>query len=446
MPLEEYVANYDSILENKPFKFGNMKGKVLNKSKFFNDYSDYEILLRNEIPSKYFKYFNNVTKKNYDEDGNTGIDDDLEIEYGRSSRQQQQSQQQKRQNIISQGSDLNLSPVKNQLDAGIKDSQVISKEENKIDSPLKSTSSFCKTSNKLFNDENEYSLDLGNLNINNLKKKVSPKSRENIPKASKKIDSFTLDVDQDLEDMDEIYEKTFKLLNKNSLVDNEGKQLNSMIQSLLETLKTVKQENDKLKGNNNEMKLIIKDLNILINSYKLKLRDYYQENKSLKAMIKNERNSNIKKKIRYEEPVTDINDLSEEDDSTMDDIDRKIKALQEKKKHIQHKKATLQKDTPEVDFTNLSENIVQKIMYQLKEHLNHSNKPNENFMTEKNNEHGNCPFCKKSESENILSKLLVNSDSCASQINLEELVELLADRFKFKLDNLNSSKTVPDVW
>lgn len=65
---QEYFANYEALLAGEPLPHGNLRGKRLDKNAFFKDNSDYEVLLRKDVPSKYWGYF---------------TDDDMEIEVGR---------------------------------------------------------------------------------------------------------------------------------------------------------------------------------------------------------------------------------------------------------------------------------------------------------------------------------------------------------------------------
>ncbi|GAV28731.1 hypothetical protein PMKS-002206 [Pichia membranifaciens] len=412
MPLEEYVANYDSILENKPFKYGNMKGKRLNKSKFFNDYSDYEILLRNEVPPKYYKYF--------DDHSSDAMIDDIEI--GRSNK-------------------LNLSPVKNHQENGVKDSELLSKKESKLESD--STTLFRNLKKSMVNDENSFSLDLGNLDIpnsNNRKRNLSAKLLKTNPTGNRKLNTFETSEIDELEDFDALYEMTFKLLNKNSVVDKEGKQLNLMIQSLLETLKTVKDENIQFKANSENMKLIIKDLNSLINSYKSKLRDYYEENKSLKTMIKNERK--MTRNIKSSDTSRNNIEVESED---LKSIDEQIYLLQVKRQRLMEGEK-LNRESKEINLGNLSEDIVRKLMKQLQEHNGHMDDSKNATPTNFNENHDNCPFCKKQSktSDNLLTKLL--SSSQMTSLDQDEIIDLLASRIKFKLDTSNDGKKLPDIW
>lgn len=411
MPLEEYVANYDSILENKPFKYGNMKGKKLDKSKFFNDYSDYEILLRNEVPPKYYKYFD-------DHLSDSMIDD---IEIGRSNK-------------------LNLSPVKKHQENGVKDSELLSKKESKLESD--STTLFRNLKKSLVNDENSFSLDLGNLDIpnsNNRKRNLPAKLLKTNPTGNRKLNTFETPEIDEVEDFDALYEKTFKLLNKNSVVDNEGKQLNLMIQSLLETLKTVKDENIQFKANSENMKLIIKDLNSLINSYKSKLRDYYEENKSLKTMIKNERK--MTRNIKSSDTTRNNIDVENDD---LKSIDEQIYLLQVKRQRLMEREK-LNRESKEINLGNLSEDIVRKLMKQLQEHNGHMD-DNKNATPTSNENHDSCPFCKKNSktSDNMLTKLLSNSQM--TSLDQDEIIDLLASRIKFKLDTSNDGKKLPEIW
>lgn len=412
MPLEQYVANYDSILENKPFKYGNMKGKKLDKSKFFNDYTDYEILLRNDVPQKYFKYF--------DDPSDNRIDD---VEIGRSNK-------------------LNLSPVKGHQENGIKDSELLSKKESNSENDP--TILFKNLKKSLANDENNFSLDLGELNLSNSsnrKKSLPAESRSTNPQYNFKLNnSHKFDFDK-FEDFDALCEKTFKLLNKNSLVDKEGKELNMMIQSLLETLKTVNEENTRLKSNSNNLKLIIKDLNSLINSYRSKLRDYYEENRSLKAMINNEKkyNRNSKSSGSYRN-YPEVED-GEETEDDLKSIEKQIYLLQVKRQRLINKENDKDNAT---NLSSLSEDIVRRLMKQLQDHNNHMNKNLKCVAVDET--HENCPFCKKEskQSNDLLSSLLSNSKT--SSLNQEEIIDLIASRIKNKLDSSNVDKNIPDIW
>lgn len=412
MPLEEYVANYDSILEDKPFKFGNMKGKTLNKSKFFNDYSDYEILLRNEVPEKYNKYFDDLS--------NNDNDNEIEIEIGRSNK-----------------NPLNLSPIKNNLDNGFKDSQVLSKKESKLEN-------FSNNLENLYNDNDNiknnngnkskinFKLDLGDLNLN---------KNENKNKTNNSNINSNIEIN-DLDNLDDLYEKTFKLLNKNSIIDNEGKQLNKMIQTLLDNMKSIKSENKKLNNNANDLKLIIKDLNSLITNYKLKLKSYYKENKHLKNVIEQQQYGERRNiKINNNDNIKNVknNESFDEIDNDVDSIDRQIQLLQiKKRKLLERTNRQTQNSLPSID--DLSKDIMEKIMKQLNDH----NNKNQKSIHDNDVDHENCPFCtSNSKDSNILLSKVLNSNS---DINLDEFIELLADRFKFKMDINNNTNPLPDVW
>lgn len=54
----QYFQNYKALLSGEPLPNGNLRGRTLDKNAFFRDYSDYEVLLRNDIPEKYWGYFN----------------------------------------------------------------------------------------------------------------------------------------------------------------------------------------------------------------------------------------------------------------------------------------------------------------------------------------------------------------------------------------------------
>ncbi|KAG0687923.1 component of the polarisome [Pichia californica] len=427
MPLEEYVANYDSILENKPFKYGNMKGKVLDKSKFFNDYSDYEILLRNEIPNKYFKYFN--------------LNDDIEI--GRSNNK------------------LNLSPIKNHQDNGVKESQVITKKETNLDSIDVSSSDNIKKKESIFYDDDDkankqFKLDLGDLNINKKENYKQKKTSTLSPiKNSLNID----DLDIDGLDIDDLYEKTFKLLNKNSLVDNEGKQLNKMIQLLLENMKSLKLENEKLSINSNNLKLIIKDLNGLVNNYKIKLREYYQENKELKLKLNSEsskRSNKQRRNLVFENNDNDDNNKEEEEErgkdfdnienDDLDSIDQKIRFLQIKKKKLIERK-NVNNVVPQPSIEEISNDIIQKVMQQLQSSKGDDKKesnPQLHHTHTTTNDHDNCPFCNpiSKDNSNILFSKVLNPES---NINLDDFIDILADRFKYKMNSVGDDSG-PEIW
>lgn len=385
LPLEEYVANYDSILENKPFKFGNMKNRVLDKSKFFHDYSDYEILLRNEIPEKYSKYFCDAK--------NLEFDDEADIEIGRSNK-------------------LNLSPVKNILENGIKDSEVLFKKDKK----------FKIVNGKDNEDDAEFSLDLGNLLSRNKQAQPKPQSKKESKYSSENNTKEIIDIDN----IDNFYEKTFKILSKNSLVDNDGKQLNYMIKSLIENLKDLKIDNNLLKTNSNDMKTIINDLNKLIDSYKSKLRLYYNENKNLKNIVKNQ-------KFYDDDNNNDNIDSSDQIDEDIDSLDKKINLLQLKRQRLIEKRKHNNSYQKNLNIDELSDNIVDKLMKQLQDHNQHNN-----------NSHSDCPFCENTKQSDIILTSLLTSNLKIS--NQENIIELLAERIKCKLDKNNDNKSIPDIW
>lgn len=425
MPLEEYVANYDSILENKPFKFGNMKGKVLNKSRFFNDHSDYEVLLRENIPEKYQPYFESpvnsptsLKKTNSDE---------LDIEIGRSSN------------------NLNLSPIKTNQENGVKDTEVLFK---------KSTKNHTNDVNLLKGKQNsnvsttDYSLDLGDLN---LKKKG---------RSSKVAD---IDIDFTVDNIDHLEGQHFKKLSRHSLEDNEGKKLNSMIQTLVTNLKDVKSENVNLRKNVDDLNAIVKDLNALVGNYKDKLRNYHRENKLLKLKLKNTLKAQNEKSIVYEKeylPVIDKPDSADKDENIdIDEIDEKIRELMSRRESLQKQS---QAHTPNLE--GLSDEIVNKLLSQLKEHSKHDSRP-ELVEKAKNNEncprdhshdsthdelrddqhgiHRDCPFCEDSAKKASIPTFLLNSKN--SDLSQEEIIELLAERLRVKM-NIDASKSVPDIW
>ncbi|GMF06228.1 unnamed protein product [Ambrosiozyma monospora] len=66
LPIEQYDANMQAYYKKRPFPFGNMKGKVLNKSKFLDDGLDVELIMRRNVPPKYAKYFESPTGNDID--------------------------------------------------------------------------------------------------------------------------------------------------------------------------------------------------------------------------------------------------------------------------------------------------------------------------------------------------------------------------------------------
>ncbi|GMG55821.1 unnamed protein product [Ambrosiozyma monospora] len=67
LPIEQYDANMQAFNRKKPFPYGNMKGKVLNNAKFLDDGLDVELIMRRNVPSKFFKYFESPTGNNINE-------------------------------------------------------------------------------------------------------------------------------------------------------------------------------------------------------------------------------------------------------------------------------------------------------------------------------------------------------------------------------------------
>lgn len=410
MPLEEYVANYDAILENKPFKFGNMKGKKLNKAKFFNDHSDYEVLLRKEIPEKYAKYFINENRKpsaQKDSDimGVNNYHDDFEIEYPRSNN-------------------MNLSPIKSHTEKGVKDSEVLLGKSGK--QIFSDNLNFFKNDNEDDTEKlmkSEYTLNLGDLNNHN-----DPFNEDMIQKKVPKYQKveFNSELDKDLDisslqidDLDDLFEKTFKKLNKNSLNNKDGKELNSVIMKLVENLKDYKSENSKLKNDVNDMNLIIKDLNKLASVYKTKLKAYYLENRSLKSQLQN-----------THQPEFESSNSSAKIES-VESIDSEIEALQMRKKLL------TQKSNPQINISSLSDEIVKKLMNQLIQHNNGNHKSDE-----KHNQHQDCPFCETKPSKDSFIRDLFSDKSFKSQ---EQIIDLLAERLKSKLSQ-DGQTNLPEIW
>lgn len=408
MPLEEYVANYDAILESKPFKYGNMKGKVLNKSQFFNDHSDYEVLLRKDIPHKYDKYFSKEfvdqkEQKSRFQKRNDGFNpdnkgDDIEIEYARSNN-------------------INLSPIKSPMERGIKDSEVLLKKSHK--NSISDTLDYLRSGNnteKLMSTD--YSLDLGNLASKQkpIQKNEKPSMYE---KQSIRPNPNLEFSDSQFDDSDETYEQTFKKLNKSSLINDDGKEVNSMIMKLMENLKDLKTENMKLQKDTNDMKFIIKDLNDLASAYKIKLKSYYLENKSLKSKLQH----TILEQPQHK-ATPSVNNL--------DSIDEQIKLLLKKKELL------IQTSKQNVDLSSLSDDIVKKLMNQLKIHNSENHKEDECLGA-----HHNCPFCQTKPAEENLIQSLFSKDSFKSQ---ESIIDLLAERLKSKMVQLDHGKDVPEIW
>lgn len=448
IPLEAYVANYDAILESKPFKYGNMKGKILNKSKFFKDHSDYEVLLRKEIPDKYTQYFN--TPK--DEQQPVELDDnifnskveinddeddkyfDVEIEYPRSNN-------------------LNLSPIKSPMEKGVKDSEVLGKKFQGIELE-DDTFHYLKSRNNTENIMSAgYSLNLGNLSNFNENKRMPSKSKIQNKTIQKENTNDVSDVQ--FEDLDDLYEQTFRKLNKSSLMNDDGKQLNLMIMKIMDNLKESKAENVKLRNNVNDMNMIIKDLNKLATVYKTKLKSYYLENKNLKgkvqsllyeqaskpyvskteAVMKNNymEKNDVKSSVDETGKVHSSNETDE-----IDEIDKQIKRLQIQKLQKKNELAQINHISPTADVSALSDEIVKKLMIQLKQHTN------ENHQVDKHaNLHGDCPFCEtKPNKENILSGLF-------GDVNLqsnENMIDLIAERLKSKMMQVDDVNDLPEIW
>ncbi|TID18187.1 hypothetical protein CANINC_003928 [Pichia inconspicua] len=405
MPLEEYVANYDAILENKPFKFGNMKGKKLNKAKFFNDHSDYEVLLRKEIPDKYTKYFldaDNQPSNKKDCHNFNDVYDDIEIEYPRSNN-------------------VNLSPIKSHTEKGIKDSEVLFHKRK-----LSDDFDFLKTL-KTDNDDTEnlmkteYTLNLGNLGKRDDQVNCTkPRKMQDYQKISSMAEQ-KLDVsDLPIADLDELFEKTFKKLNKNSLDDKDGKELNLAVMKMVENLKDYRSENLKLKNDINDMDLIIKDLNKLASIYKSKLKSYYFENRNLKQQLQKTRQ------------LRDDSIPSQNNIESVESIDNKIEALQMKKKLLTSDVNT------KMNVSSLSDKIVEKLMAQLKQHNNENH-----FSAEKLNQHQDCPFCEVKTSKDVLFSDLFSNNSAKSQ---EQIIDLLAEKLKSKLNTGAQTANLPEIW
>lgn len=451
MPLEQYVGNYDSILENKPFQFGNMKGKILNKSRFFNDHSDYEVLLRTNVPGKYFKYFDTA--------GPVSGSSDIEVcrsHLGKSS--------------VPSSSRLNLSPIKNHSDNGVKDSEVLLGKQ---------PSSGSRNQSSYNRKENEYTLNLGDLNEVSHSPEPQPRDayeykstarfrsenqNKSQPKTKNKIankDKYEntnrnqpheyghgFDTSVSLDDvtelrrgnMDHIYDEAFKVLGNSSLVDDKGKQLNVLIRNLIENLQDLKRKNSSLASNNNDLNMIIKDLNSLIVSYKSKLNSYYTENKSLKAKL-----ASASKLLHKQDSVipksSEPNSMNHRQDidsmCDIEEIDKQITLLQKKKSDLMKRK----KLVIPTDLSQLSDDIVNKLLAKLQSH-------NEDNHTESRNSQANinfdCPFCDVSKKEDLFSSLLSNSTN--NQLSQEKMIDLLAERINLKLNKDNSSKAIPDIW
>lgn len=405
MPLEEYVANYDAILENKPFKFGNMKGKKLNKAKFFNDHSDYEVLLRKEIPDKYTKYFvdsDNQPSNEKNCHNFNDVYDDIEIEYPRSNN-------------------VNLSPIKSHTEKGIKDSEVLFHKKK-----LSDDFDFLKTLKTDKDDtenlmKTEYTLNLGNLGKRDDQVNCTkPRKMQDYQKISSMAEQ-KLDVsDLPIADLDELFEKTFKKLNKNSLDDKDGKELNLAVMKMVENLKDYRSENLKLKNDINDMDLIIKDLNKLASIYKSKLKSYYFENRNLKQQLQKTR------QLR-DESIPSQNNIE-----SVESIDNKIEALQMKKKLLTSDVNT------KMNVSSLSDKIVEKLMAQLKQHNNENH-----LSAEQLNQHQDCPFCEVKTSKDVLFSDLFSSNSAKSQ---EQIIDLLAEKLKSKLNTGAQTANLPEIW
>lgn len=421
LPLEEYVANYDSILEDKPFQFGNMKGKVLDKSKFFNDHSDYEVLLRDQIPNKYSSYFyfpNN----------------DSEIELGRSSiKENVNINGTKNNNKKVNSNKLNLSPIKNHSDninSSIKDSEVLFKKD------YSSVPEYLQKDIK--SSDTDFSLDLGDLDLPKNHKRYNSNLRKpsNSNSYIKSSNILQKSFDINIDDIDDFCEQTFKILNKNSLEDKDGKELNFMIQTLIENLKDLKSENSLLKSNSQEMKLIVNDLNKLINSYKSKLKSYYLENKTLKSKL----NATLQQKL-VTDSINTIENIDQSNDTdNLDDIDKQIKKLKEKREKIVQAKS--KKPFTDINLSELSDNIVNRLLIQLQNHKNGNHSEASKHALD--NDHQDCPFCVKSKENDLFSTLFSNS-SC-KELGQNQIIELLAERIKMKLNTNTDNKNIPDIW
>ena len=431
LPLDEYVANYDALLESKPFKYGNMRGRVLNKSKFFNEHSDYEVLLRNDIPEKYTKYFECPTSI---------LVDDVEV--GRSA-------------VKSHGirsTNINLSPRKHQPEVGYKTSEVLHRHSGA--SPDEDLKSFN------WNDENyalfdnyskkstdkSHSLDLGDLKLSSTSKaNAKPATKDAKPQFKNKGPEPLLRTRQtviDVDDIDHLCDQTFQRLNKTSLIDEEGEKLNVMIKTLTGKLKEAHAENSILRSNIDNSKIIIEDLNGLVVNYKQKLKAYYSENKMLKRKIHEQEQSNDLSTYKYagHDSYNESSNVKTSNTnrmpSTLDSLDEQIKMLHIRRRELADAEKRSTTNSSQLNAEELSENIVKHLFEQLKAHNHHS----ESIKHETEDAH-ECPFCDQQKAQNIFDDLKLSS---AGNLSQSQMIEIIADRIQEKLSGKEKAK--PDVW
>ena len=432
----EYLDNYQSMMSELPFKHGSRKGYVLNYKNLINDNHDYDEVLRENVPSKFNKYFSKPLSSS---SSSSLFDNTLnsEIEIGRSSK-------------------INLSPTKNHKENGIKESFIDDKFISNINLSFndKSSNDDLNLDFNIDNDDLNDTMDLLNSKsyVNNNLSKLENRYYMNLDSNEKKETKYknkeNLKTIDEIDEIDKLCDNTYRKLNNKSLIDGEGKELNILIQGIINKLKDINNQNESLNSQNkslnnnlNESKLIIKDLKHLIDSYKLKLKKY-----SLALQRQNIKNSN------NFESIDNFNDVNS--------IDKQIQLLLAKKKSLQERKSIPNTNTSSnnIDISKLSDDIVQKLISQLSNHeFNHSiNKDNtkenkdhdhDHDHNQDQDQHLDCPFCNEDTSNDLFSSFNLKLDNNLNQDDfINKLAETLQHKLKSNEKKIDENKKLPVIW
>lgn len=407
----QYFQNYEALLAGDPLPHGNLRGRKLDKNAFFKDHSDYEVLLRNDIPEKYWEYF----------DGNRDDDDDgdSEIEIGRGG--------------------VNISPQRRSIwsNDGIK--------ETKTD---------------------ELNLNLGNLKLNNLKQKRQP--------IAEPSESFKLDFESDSNikqdkkvDFNIKSNKYKKLPNKTKPTELDN-HLETLTNQLVKENAQLKYENESLINKLDAANDIIRYETDAYESIREKLKIYVMKYKKASKVI--QRVQSRGEEIHSDPPIDISSDrelsLSVDNELNIpevDQIDTQIAELKAKKSQIiLERKLKLSKESKlrdlESKLTNstivninipadLAKLLAQKMLNMESNSIKQDDKQDDKQDIKQEDHHhkfhpdtDNCPFCKSSNEEDDILK-----STNMSKQQWDSLLQYLTERIGSNLAT-NPSIKDPEVW
>lgn len=390
----DYFDNYHSLLEDRPLVCGNLKGQRLNKSAFFKDHSDYEVLLRNKIPERYWRYFEAASEDEQEAD--------VDIELGRSNA-------------------ANTSPQRRSIwsNDGIK--------ETKTD---------------------EINLNLGSLKLNkakthsddslgsSLKLEFDSSAPRDVAKGKKSVDFLTTKINE------------YKKLPSKTRPADLDSNLESLTNQLVSENSHLKSQNSRLMSKLNAANDIIKYQTSAYETIRSKLKSYVFKYNRANKVIQKLQNSD----------TTPSDHEEEEDfkSSQIEEIDRQISQLQEQKRNLindQKRKLELESKLTNSTVVNISltpelaKIMAQKILNSdPTPEPDHESKVELNIPSKSKGFHPNlkdCPFCQP----DVAPTTILNS-SALSESQWDALLIHLTDKIQ-KNSNLNqngNSNKRAELW